>query len=293
MENMQSMGSISRQIFDHSVGDHIWHNIDDPNVPFADIYLLECFINGAEKFLHFQRPYKNAKIISLIHSSSKCLPAICSDKVITVSNASNKMIKQAGFENTTIYASVNMEIFNKNIDYNNLNFGRITRYSRGKVHPKWDGIAIDILEKYKDSNCYMISNNYPEIKHDRFNIIRDVKINDDKMKAEHLSKLSLFVAMHNTFFETFNLCLLEAMSIGLPIILYSETKQSAMIEVLGDAGIICNTIDDFKYTIESFLINPNLKKEYGLKAKKRAEYFTVDKMIDHYNAVFLEVINGK
>jgi glycosyltransferase involved in cell wall biosynthesis len=59
--------------------------------------------------------------------------------------------------------------------------------------------------------------------------------------------------------------------------------------VIGDAGIICKTEKEFEDTIVRLLNNPEEKKEWGSKARLRAEEFTVTKMIDKYDKIFKDL----
>lgn len=287
MENMQKMGDISRQIYDLSDGKHIYCNIQDVNtkLPQADIYLLECFINQSQKFIDFKKP-KNSKVISLIHSSSRCMPAKCSDKIITITDAWKDKMKMMGHESTMIHAGIDTDIYKYQVDYNNLNFGRISRYSLGKVHKDTQKIYKNTLNKIKDSKCYFYGDKFPDFSHERFFLDKSIKINEHDKKAQALSKLSVFADIHGTFVETFSLCLLEAMAAGLCIILYSSAPQPAMLEVLGNTGIVCKSLSEYEKTLLEILPDAKTKKHYGQLAKKRAQEFTIEKMTKKYNEVF-------
>jgi glycosyltransferase involved in cell wall biosynthesis len=288
MNNMEEMGDISRQVYSMGYGKHIYCRLGE-KLPKADIYLLECFINGAKQFEMFDKP-KGSKVISLIHSSSSCKPAKCSDEVIVLTKAWQDMYTKRGTKSKWIHAAIDTQIYHKRIDYTNKVFGRITRYSPGKVHPNWNQVMLNVLERVEESKCIMFTGRNARLtNHERLTIDDSIKINDHELKAEKLAQLSIFADMHNTFVETFSLCLLEAMAAGLAIVLYSKTAQPSMIEVIGDAGIICKTEKEFEDTIVRLLNNPEEKKEWGSKARLRAEEFTVTKMIDKYDKIFKDL----
>jgi glycosyltransferase involved in cell wall biosynthesis len=290
---MEKMGDISRQIFDQTDGKHIYCNINQ-TPPKADIYLLECFINGWNKYKAFRKP-EGSKVVSLIHSSGQCQPADCSDKTITITNSWKEIIRRKfGKDSDVIYAGIDSSLYNKEIDYTSKGFGRITRYSQGKIHPQWNNVAKNILDYDKDSYCVMItSKESSQLKHERYIIDDSVKINEHEKKVERLAGLSIYADMHNTFVETFSLGLLEAMATGLCIVLYSASPQPAMVEVLGNTGIICKSVSEFEGTIKELLNDTHRKSEYGKLAKERAKMFSIDSMVNKYNRVFNELIRGK
>jgi glycosyltransferase involved in cell wall biosynthesis len=219
------------------------------------------------------------------------MPAKSSDKVISITNAWKNKLHKVGVESIMIPAGIDISKYNKDIDYSNMTFGRMTRYSGGKVHPEWNRIANEVLQELPGSKCIMMSNNYRNApKNERFIIERDIKINEIDKKIERLSRLTMFPIMQNVFTETFSLCLLEAMASGLCIVLYSKVAQPAMIEVLGKTGIVVNNPYEFKKKIIDLLPNADKKAEWGQKAKERAKQYTIDRMINAYNKVFKEVL---
>jgi hypothetical protein len=289
MQNIDQMGTISRTVYNETIGKHIYTNIESDKIPNADIYLLECFINGAKRYEEF-KAQNNGKIISLIHSSSSCRPSIYSDQVVNISYTWKGIWQSRGIDSRMIYAGIDTKLYDCKKDYTKKTFGRITRYSRGKVHPEWNNIIGRVLDKYKDSRCYMISNNYPEINQKRLNIIRDIKINEEERKAKYLAKINLFADAHNTFKETFSLCLLEAMASGCAIVLLRG--QNAMEEILGNSGYICTTIKEFEDTIIKLLPDSEKMRELGLLAKSRAKDFETKTMIKKWNQLFKDMLNG-
>jgi glycosyltransferase involved in cell wall biosynthesis len=286
MNDMESMGDISRQVYNQSYGNHIYCRLGD-RLPKADIYLLECFINGWNDFYHFQKPL-GSKVVSLIHSSGNCQPAKCSDQVITITDSWREVVKRKfRTDSTVIHAGIDTSIYTELPDYTKKSFGRITRYSRGKVHPEFNNVCKNILAHDEENYGILFTSNNPAIlKHERLIIDDTIKINEHEKKANKLKELTIFADMHNTFVETFSLCLLEAMAAGLCIVLYSEVPQPAMREILGNTGILCKSVGQFEGIIKELLPDADRKKEFGLKARERAKEFTVDKMIKKYDRVF-------
>lgn len=292
MENMSQMGDISRYVYEKGIANHIFCNINTAP-PMADIYFLECFIRDNQKYVNFQRPHKKAKIISLVHSSSSCMPSKNSDKIITITQAWNNIMKTRNIESIVIPAGIDISLYNHAVDYDKQTFGRITRYSSGKIHPEWNNVVKNILDKNDKAKCIMYTRKDKRLlQHERMIIDDSIKINELEKKAKKLSELTIFADMHNTFVETFSLCLLEAMATGLCCIMLSKNPQPAMREVLGNAGIWCNTPLQFEQMIEKMLKNPKAKKEWGKKAKKRAKLYSIERMIERYNNIFLSVLKN-
>lgn len=279
---MDKMNEVTRQIFNQSYGEHIKVCVHDL-IPKADIYLLECILRGKEKFIEFKVP--SGKLISLVHSAN--VQSKYSDRVVVLTESQKA-------NNTVIPCAIDMKYYNYDIDYTNKNFGRITPFSPGKVHPKFDDVVNNIKTKIPDSRCQLISYNVPDDKkNSNITYIEDIDRGNNERKAFELSKLSIFADMHNTYKETFSISLLEGMASGLAIVLYSVIDQPAMIEVIGDTGIICKTKEEFEEKIIWLLENPDIKKEYGLKAKERAKLYSVENMITKWDKLFKEVLNEK
>ncbi len=291
MPDMNSMGDISRHLYERGYGNHIYSHIDAPP-PKADIYLLECFINGSQKFVNFQKPEPRSKVVSLIHSSGNCMPAKCSDRIVNITEAWRDAIRRRGFKSTMIYGAIDMTPFTAIPDYTLKTFGRITRNSPGKVHPETGAIVSRILDRYGDAEFHFITDRPRAtrmIDHERAKYITDIKINEIARKAEALSHLTVFADAHNTFVETFSLCLLEAMAAGLACVIIGD-RQPAMVEVLGNSGIIVKDIREFEAVLTDLLPNTNKKVELGHRARKRAKEFTVEKMLSSYERLFRSVL---
>jgi glycosyltransferase involved in cell wall biosynthesis len=277
-EDINRMNELSRQIFSLTEGKHIRAHIDN-KLPDADIYLLECILRDRQKFVHF-KPHMG-KLISLIHSRN--VFSKYSDKCVVLTKS------QKIGNDVVIPCAIDMKYYQHEIDYNNKVFGRITPYSTGKVHPKFNEVANNIMRKVKDSKCLMISNNVRNRKDPNIEYIEDIGRHENKKKAKALSRISIFADMHNTYLETFSISLLEAMASGHAIVLYSKIPQDAMTEVLGDAGIICKTIQEFEEKVIYLLENPKVKKGYGLKAKERARLYSIENLVKKWNLLFKEL----
>jgi glycosyltransferase involved in cell wall biosynthesis len=290
LSDRSKWNEISRQIFDFTEGRHIFSHLNSSIRPDADIYILDCIMNGFEQYRNFKKPKQNCKVISLVHSSGKCQPALCSDRVISLTESWKSFLKTTA-KIEVIYPSIDMKYYNYDIDYSNKNYGRITRYTPGKLYPEFNNVVNRVKIKIPDSQCILVHDNEIKNKNTNIKYINDLQRDDNRYKAKLLSQMPIFADMHGNFIELFSLALLEAMASGLAIIFWSLCQQPNMLEVLGNVGIICNSIQEFEDKLIWLLENPDVKKEYGLKAKERAKLFSLEKMINRWNQLYKEVLN--
>ena len=277
--NLKYPNEIYRQIVNLTEGKHIQAYLHSSVYPKADIYILECIMRDAEKFRNWKNPC--GKLISIVHSGN--VYSKYSDKIVTLTES------QKINNSVAIPCGIDMNYYKYDIDYDNKIFGRITPYSVGKVHPKFNDIVSKVKEKFQDSKCIMICNNAKN-KSKNIEYIEDIKRHENEKKAKILSGISIFVDMHHTYKETFSISLLEAMASGLAIILYSTIDQQAMWEVLGDAGIICKSVKEFEEKLIWLLENPEEKKKFGLRAKERAKLYSIENMVNKWNKLFKELL---
>jgi glycosyltransferase involved in cell wall biosynthesis len=279
MPTINDMGSITRDIYNFCEGNHTYIQLSDNvknDIPKADIYILHCFKNSYELYRDMKL---DGKVISIIHSTDPCCPNIYSNKIITISEWCQRQYP----ESTMIYAGVKNYQYNYPIDYEKNNICRFTRNVPEKIHPESHKIICEILDKHKDVSYNLFTNNEDnKTEHERFNYKTHIKINMETERAYELSQNQIFAIANDTFIDTFSLALLEAMSAGLAIVLLNN-GQDAMAEILGDAGIIVNTIEEWKEAIESLIGNTALKIKYGQMAKERAQQFSSQDMVNKYN----------
>jgi glycosyltransferase involved in cell wall biosynthesis len=288
MKDINNEGIITQSIFKKCIGEHIYCDLYE-TPPKADIYILNCFKNL--KHLKAFKEFKaDGKIISLIHSSEPCMPCENSNIVVTITKSWQKRLKEKyNIESVMIYGGLNTYDFKDvKIDYSKKVFGKISRPERGKYHEEWNYLVIKLLNENIDYKCRIISNNFyklPIVYHERMKYIENVKINDIEGKKRELSNITIYADAHaeiNPFIDTFNMSMLESMACGHAIIILGK-YQEPMCEILGDAGIICNTIEEFENKLRILLNDENMKKELGEKAKKRAKFFNESKMVYEWN----------
>lgn len=276
----EKMGTITREIFSKTDGKHVYSMLGE-RLYKADTYILECFKARHKEFRDFKK-MKNSKVISLMHSSTPCEPATCSDVVVSLTEyAKYKLLIDKNINSIVIPGA--LDPMPCNIDYTTKIFGRISRNAPGKFHPSWNGLIQSVLNELPESKCIMAVDNMKNLLlHNRCGYITNIRIHDTRAKKAFFKKISVAVFCHGNFEEIFPLAVLEAMSAGLPII---ALRQHSMCEMIGDSQIICDTIDEVKKELIKLLVDPKRKKELGMKAQERANEFSIEKMVEKWNDI--------
>lgn len=278
---------ITRHIVGECTGVHSLHSFADP-VPAADFYVLEHFLSTDKSVKAF--PHKN-KAIDIVHTVN-CIPPQGFRNVITLTKAWQKMLLKYGIKSEVLTPGIDLEPYQNIVpDYSSLTFGRMTRWSPGKIHPAWNGIVKEILDELQDSRCLFFCDNENKsrerLNHPRMTFDNSCKIN--MFKGEFLKRLGLYVHVNGSFKETLSFALIEAMATGLPIIYLSE-GTGVLEEVVGDAGQAITDIKQVKQAIIGLLKNPEARKKLGTKAKERSLRYCKNRMIRDFDSLIMGLI---
>src|SRR5512136_27314 len=280
----------TRGCFNHGYGKHIIINVNKEAIPNADFYIYEHFISTKVKEKEFR--YKH-KAVDIVHTCN-CIPTGNWHKIVALTNYWKRFLLKTipGEKIEVIPAGINLDDYKDiQIDYTSKVFGRITRYSTGKINQSWNQTIKEILDSIPDSKCIMYTqldntNERPILQHERMIYDKSVKIFDFKGNA--LSKLSLYIHANGFFKEICSLALIEAMACGLPIVyLYEES----IADQLGPAGIACLNMKEFKFKIIELLNDPYKRKYYGGIAKERSKLYHVNKFIEGIDKIVKERLN--
>lgn len=289
-DRIEDHADITREIINKGFGDHYLYDVNKGNVPNADLYIFEHFISTKIKADNFQ--YKH-KAIDIVHTTN-CIPVGNWKKIIVLTEAWKKYLNQHGINNNinVITGGINLDDYKDiNPDYNNQIFGRITRWSPGKIHPEWNKIVGEILTEIQESKCLIYTqldnvDQRPPLKHERMIYDKSVKIDD--FKGNYLKNLSIYVHANGSFKETMSHAVIEAMATGLPIIYLSEP---AIDEIMGNAGIKCANIQEVKKNIILLLKDKGKKEYYGALSKERSQKFHVNNFLNGMNKIIKECLN--
>ena len=134
-----------------------------------------------------------------------------------------------------------------------------------------------------------------ELKQIRSSIARLEKRYKERLKiitaSQHQEKLiKLYqesqVYIQPSKYESFGLCILEAMAIGRPVVAFNV---GGIPEVIGDSGYVVSNKKEFIYKVKQLLENKGDCVKIGKKANKRAKNFDWDiiakKTVKYYKEV--------
>lgn len=280
---------ITRYIIKDCFGEHTLV-AQNESIPNADLYITEHFLS-TDKFVN-RFPYKE-KTINIVHTVN-CIPQGPFKRNIALTKAWKKILEQHFVKNITmIHGGIDIAQYtNVTPNYARLVFGRITRYSAGKIHPEWNGMIQEILDAEPTAKCVMYTqldslNNRPILQHP--GMVYDKSCQIDMFKGDFLKNLSIYVHMNGSFKETLSFAVIEAMATGLPIV-YLDEKTGVLDEVTGNTQIKCNNTDEVKQAILRLLHDKEARVYYGLKAKEQAKIFDKRIMLTKFDKVIKECL---
>lgn len=108
-------------------------------------------------------------------------------------------------------------------------------------------------------------------------------------KVHYLSNCLAFVLPSHLRSEAFGVCLLEAMSVGRPLITTNIRSGMAYVNVDGRTGFCVDPASSkgLRSSMLTFLDDPQLANQMGLEARKRfLECFTASSMRDQYAEIY-------
>ena len=264
------------------------HNFNH-GIPQADLYITEHFISTNKFIQNF--PYKN-KTINIVHSMN-CVPLGNWKYNIALTNAWARWLRNKGVDNIKIiYGGIDLKPYeNINISDKKV-FGRITRWSPGKIPFWWNRLVNDILKYDENIKCLMFVNNIHKsrqmMNHKRMIYDQTCKIND--FKGDWLKRLRLYVHANGNFVETMSHAVIEAMATGLPII---YLREPAVTEVVGNAGVGVLSESELREVIIKFLYDDELVDAYSKLAKNRAKVFDINKTIEEFDKIIKECVGAR
>ena len=112
---------------------------------------------------------------------------------------------------------------------------------------------------------------------------------DDAAFAREWRQADVFC--HPSSQESFGYVYLEAMTLGKPIV---AANASAAPEVIGEAGLLVEAVNPVAFAegIRRFLHDAELRAEYSRRARARAPYFSLARMIDGYDQAIAAVLSN-
>jgi glycosyltransferase involved in cell wall biosynthesis len=104
-----------------------------------------------------------------------------------------------------------------------------------------------------------------------------------------VNSLDLFVLP--SFRETFGLALLEAMALGIPAAVFSDS--GGCLDILGDTGFVVNSPRELSAAILRLKNDPGLKEDFSVRSRLRARQFDILPAADNYRSLYRELVKDK
>ncbi len=259
-------------------------------------------IQRLNKFGKSRQVYDRAKTILVSHNNDPSPPGY--DYYISVSkhNArfqkyANKERKQGSRNHRVIYNGIEVDRFDvpKDPIKDRFVIGRVSSLAKFKIPKDWIHFANKI--------------NIPNVVHmivgdgeRKVNLERDVEILGAQKKfvfpgeitnevlPRMLAKFDMICYVTEKT-EAFSLAMIEAMAAGLPIVTQNSGGMSEQI-IHGNTGFLCNSRREIQYYCEQLGSDKNLLERMGKAAKERARMFTIDSMVQEYDRLFKELLDG-
>lgn len=282
-------GDITRHIYHECIGTHEIINVNEcETLPEADLYIGEHFLSTTRKLNSL--PDKS-KIIDIVHTVN-CIPNGSYAKVLAITKAWQKWLVNKSVKSELLESGIDLAGYKPQFNPDLLTFGRVTRWSPGKIHPEWNRIVSELLED-KNLSCLMYVDKANEsgrgkLKHERMIYDDSLKIGE-RNKYHAFKNIGIYVHTNATFKETLSLSIIEAMASGCPIIYLTE-NTGVLEEVTGDAGIRCTSIDKVKEEIKRLIYDKDKRKEMYKKSINQAKKFDKNIMINQMNRIIKECL---
>lgn len=116
---------------------------------------------------------------------------------------------------------------------------------------------------------------------------------DEKDKVALLHLCYGFVFPSHLRSEAFGISLLEAASVGKPMISCEIGTGTSFVNIANETGLVVNpgVASDLRESMLFFLNNPDIAEKMGENGKKRSyELFTADKMAISYNKLYRSIV---
>lgn len=270
-------GDITRHIINRCYGRHSIHRYD--SIPKADLYIIENFISTRESLKTF--PHKK-RAINLVHTTN-CWDAGPFLSTIALTNTWQARLREHGIESKVIKGGIDLSEYKDSPDYTKSIFGRITRWSPGKIPPWWSDFVREMLAKNPKSSCLMyvdfVNKRPAHPAMDRLTYDQSVKIHE--YKGQYLKNMSVYVHANGSFRETMSHAVIEAMATGLPIVYLRE--GGVIAEVVGNAGVGCRNQSELQRELHAILNNQGLREQLGKRSLEQAKNYNVDVMIKNWD----------
>lgn len=240
------------------------------------------------------------------------LMSIFSEKLICVSDTVKNYVVSKTKINpekiSVVYNGIDLKRYSKNnsdqvkqklkrnlgIDSHNKVIGNVSRLIEDKGHKYLLMSIPKILEFYPEAKFLIVGDGV--LKTDLINLSKELKIEKNVIFAGERSDIPDLIDIMDVFvFPTFNealgICVIEAMSMGKPII---ATNDAAIPELIcsNKEGILISPGNHkaISEAIINLLCNPPKCREFSEAAKKRANEFSINNMVSKIENIYQAIL---
>lgn len=153
-----------------------------------------------------------------------------------------------------------------------------------------------IPQEFKDWEVHIYGENFHKNKENIEKLILENNLENNIFFKGTVSNLKLVFLDYSIFamtskYETFPMVLLEALSVGLPIVSYNCPTGPNRIISNNEDGFLVDylNVDDFSIKISKLMSDEKLRLKFGEKAKLNAEKFQIDKIMSKWVSLFNEL----
>ena len=270
---------------------------------YASTYVFIAALICKKRFIHTvhnvadrELPKFHRILMGLAYSCNISIPIAIS---IAVKESMKKLYKNKINCIEVIYNGIDINKFFSNTKKRNniINFISIGRLTSQKNH-KLLLEAFYILSQ-ELNNIQLTILGEGELKTDLETLVNSYNISDKVFFKGYISNIERFLSTSDIFiltsgYEGFGLVIVEAMASELPII---ASKVDAIPEIVRDGidGYLleANDLVGFVDKMKLLATNKDLRQSLGKNSKKRAEKFSLDEMVNNYEKIYLNFLNGE
>lgn len=231
--------------------------------------------------------------------SSSC---VCADEIIAISEFTKKTIiekfKVPKSKVTTVYLNYNDDLFNQNVKAATLPYSPFFYYPAATWPHKNHLKLIEAFAKFHqdNTNYHLVLSGIQKQKSDEITkLIASQKLNSHIHMLGYIEHKELprvfkqaFALVFPSLFEGFGIPMIEAMSVGCPVI---SSNTTSIPEVAGNAALYFDptSVSDIAKTMQMVVRDNTRREQLILNGYKQAKKFTKAKMVESTLQVYRKV----
>lgn len=279
---------------------------------YVDVVILHWWHHPVMcKFLH-DFPSASVRLVLWSHISGCSYPALMYQfankfaKIFFTSEYSfvnpywsEEERKEIVDKSSIVYGLGKLTVMEQKIDYtikgDTVKIGYVGTLAKSKIHPAFPSICKKIIDEIPNAEFYLLgdseSGEWIRKQVKELGIANKLHFEGfvDNVN-ERLIQFDIFGYPLNAYhFGTTENSILEAMSVGLPVILLNQATEKYIIEQNED-GILADGIDDYVSSVARLVNNENLRKELGYNASRNVKIkFSFEKNLEYFQKLIKEI----